>query len=371
MSQQPTGEKTEQPTHKKLRDARKKGQVARSQDLVTTISLLGVIAYLWLAWDYNFAKFVEMLDIVAALHGAGFRASAFNALQAMFDISIVVVLPLLGVGFALGIAGNYFQFGSIFAFENLKPKIENISPAKGLKKIFSVKQLVEFLKSLIKIIFLSVLLFFVIRDAIGPYMNAVQCGLQCLTAVTSSMLLTTLLFTALAFAIVSGFDFIFQKFQHKKELMMTKTEVQREYKETEGDPLIKGRRKQLAQEMVLSDGIDRTRNATAVIVNPTHFAVVIDYKPDIAPLPLIVAKGRNLHAHDLRTEAEKHGVPVFRNVLLARSLYAESDVGAFVPDEWFEVIAKILVWVDKNRESLYTEPLKHGVIDMEGGNFLR
>ncbi|MEO9738382.1 MAG: type III secretion system export apparatus subunit SctU [Roseobacter sp.] len=371
MSQQQTGEKTEQPTPKKLRDARKKGQVARSQDLVTTVSLLGVIAYIWVVWDYMFFKFVEMLDIVAALHGTNFRTSAYGAMQAIFEVAVVVTLPLLGVVFVLGVAGNYFQFGSLFAFENLKPKIENISPAKGLKKIFSIKQLVEFLKSLVKIVFLSVLLFFVIRDAIGPYMNAVQCGMQCLMAVTSSMLLTTLLFTALAFAIVSALDFIFQKFQHKKELMMTKTEVQREFKETEGDPLIKGRRKQIAQEMVLSDGIERTRKATAVIVNPTHFAVVIDYKPEIAPLPLIVAKGRNLQAHELRTEAEKHGVPVFRNVLLARSLYADSDVGTFVPDEWFEVIAKILVWVDKNREALYTDPLNHGVVDMEGGNFLQ
>jgi len=368
MSQQSSGEKTEQPTPKKLRDSRKKGQVARSQEVVTTVSLMSAIAYIWFSWDATFTRLVGLMDQVASLHGQDFKISAYRAITFAFNESVLILLPLLGVVIVFGIAGNYFQFGNIFAFENLKMKLDKISPAQGFKKIFSMKQVVETLKSIVKIVFLSALLAYVIRDAISPFLKAVYCGVPCLSQVTASLLLTTLLYTALAFAIVALLDFIYQRHHHNKTLMMTKDEVKREYKESEGDPIVKGQRKQLAQELVMSEGVERTKQSTAVVVNPTHFAVAIDYKPEIAPLPMVVAKGRNLYAHELRTQAELAGVPIFRNVPMARSLYADTEIDAFVPDEWFAMIAEILAWVNQNRDTLYSEPLQHGVIDMESGD---
>lgn len=368
MSGQSSGEKTEQPTPKKERDARNKGQVARSQEVVTTVTLASVIAYIWMNWQSTFDRLVGLIDQITAFHGQDFRTSAFRGIAIAFADGVAIVLPVLGIVIVSGIFSNYLQFGSIFAFENIMPKLEKVNPAQGVKKIFSMKQLVETLKSIIKIVFLSILLFYVIRSAISPYLNSLTCGMPCLVQVTGSILLETLLFTGLAFVVVAGLDFMYQRHTHTKSLMMTKDEVKREYKESEGDPVVKGQRKQLAQELVMSDGVERTKKSTALVVNPTHFAVAIDYRPGKTPLPTVVAKGRNLHAHQLRAEAELAGIPVFRHPPLARALYADTDIDAYIPDEWFGIVAEILTWVEHNKELLYKTPLQHGALDMEAGD---
>jgi type III secretion protein U len=153
--------------------------------------------------------------------------------------------------------------------------------------------------------------------------------------------------------------------------MMTKEEKKREYKENEGDPHIKGYRKRLARELVNSDSGQKARNATAVVVNPTHVAVALNYDTEKLKLPLVTAKGLGHYAHYIRTEAERAGVPVFRNVSLARALYATADIDEVVPDELFDAVAEVLVWVQKNRELLYNGPLDHGVIDMDAGDHRR
>jgi type III secretion protein U len=144
--------------------------------------------------------------------------------------------------------------------------------------------------------------------------------------------------------------------------------VKREYKESEGDPHIKGKRKQIAHEMATSNSGQAARKGSAVVVNPTHFAVVLDYRPDVTPLPIVTAKGTNLIAHYLRTQAEEAGVPVFRNVRLARALYADAEVDQYIPDELFDAVAEVLTWVARNKDRLYQGRLDHGVIDMDVGD---
>ena len=369
MSQgESSGEKTEQPTPKKERDARDKGQIARSEEVVTTISLFGTITYLWLTWDSTETRLLNLIYHVSNLYGQDFAVAGMGAVLFTITECVWILLPLAGFVIALGLLANYIQFGSVFSFDNLKPKIENIGFSKGLKRIFSAKQLVEILKSAIKIVFLSSLLYSVIVDAIPDYVNAAFCGLTCLKSVTAYYLLKVLIYTALGFLVIAVFDIAYQHHVHRKSLMMTKEEVKREYKESEGDPVIKRKRKKLAQEILLADGIERTKNATALVVNPTHFAVAIEYRPELMPLPMVVAKGSNLYAHELRAQAELAGVPIFRNVSLARSLYADTGIDEFVPDEWFGVIAEILAWVNHHRSTLYREPLAHGDIDMEKGD---
>ena len=223
-----SGEKTEQPTPKKERDARQKGQVARSQETVTTVSLAAAIAYLWATFDITLEHLRDLMDKMALLAVGDFRTNALNSISIAFRDGSLIVLPLLGVVIIAGFFANYMQFGSIFAMENIKPKLEKVNPGKGFKRIFSMKQVVETLKSILKIVFLSILLFFVIRAAIGPYINAVHCGLPCLNHVTGAILFSTLMFTALAFVIVAVADFIYQRKTHTKSLMMSKEEVKRE-----------------------------------------------------------------------------------------------------------------------------------------------
>jgi type III secretion protein U len=366
-----SGEKTELPTPKKERDARKKGQVARSQEVVTTISLFAAVAYIWASWDNTNARLVGLFDQVAQLAAGDFQTGAMNGIVAASWDAAIILLPILGVVIVAGIAANYVQIGSLFSLESIKPKGEKISPAAGFKRIFSMKQIVELLKSVTKIIVLSVLLYFVIRNAISPYMNSLECGVPCILDVTVSTLGLTLVYSGLAFAVVALADFAYQKRAHTKGLMMTKDEVKREYKESEGDPHIKGKRKQLAQELTMGDGGTAARKGTAVVVNPTHIAIVIDYTPDKLPLPIVTAKGRNLHAHYLRTQAEESGVPIFRNVRLARALYSDAELYEPIPDEFFDAVAEILAWVVKNRERLYQGTLPHGVIDMDTSDHRR
>lgn len=362
------GEKTELPTPKKERDARQKGQVARSQEVVTTVSLLSVIVYVWLAWGAIMETMIGMFDRVAQLAAGDFRQAASQGIVFFFRESLGLLAPILGIVILAGIAANYIQFGSLFSFESIAPKLEKISPAAGFKRIFSMKQVVDLLKSILKIGFLSVLLYFVVRDAIGPFMEALPCGMPCIGGITALILFKTLAFSAAAFIIVAGADFGYQKHAHVKSLMMSKDEVKREYKESEGDPHIKGKRKQLAHELAMGDAGAAARKGTAVVVNPTHFAVVIDYRPGETPLPVVTAKGRNFAAHALRAEAESAGVPIFRNVALARALFADAQLHAPIPDELFDAVAEVLAWVAKNRDHLYRDRLPHGVIDMDAND---
>ena len=368
MSEGQGGEKTEPPSPKKIRDAREKGQVAKSQEVVMAATMFSCIGYLWVMWGSLMNALTGLFDLSAHLETGDFAVNATRGVELVSKTIMMTLLPLLGVVVAVAIASNYFQIGSIFSFESVTPKLDKISPAAGAKRIFSKKQLVEVLKSIAKILFLSFLLFLVIRDAIAPYIYALPCGLPCLTSLTVALLAKLFLFSALAFMIVAVADFVFQKKTYTKNLMMTKEEVKREFKESEGDPEIKGKRKQLAQELVFGNDGEVARKSTAVVINPTHFAVAILFKEGVTPLPTVVAKGRNAHAHYIRTQAEEAGVPVFRNVELARSLFWTTEVMDFVPDDLFAAIAEVLAWCARNKGGLYNGPIGSGVIDMDVGD---
>lgn len=361
-------EKTELPTPKKVRDARAKGQVARSQEVVTTFTLLAVIIYIWVAGPSINVRLIRIMDEVALLAVGDFRVNGYNGIVLAFRESAMILAPVLGVAIFFAIGANYMQFGSIFALENLMPKLEKISPAAGAKRIFAMKNLVENLKSVLKILFLSIMLYFVVRDSIGPFLNSLPCGMPCLANVLSVFLFKLFAYTAFAFIIVALADFAYQRHTYTKSLMMSKDEIKREYKESEGDPHIKGKRKQLAHELIMSDSGHAAQKSTAVVINPTHLAICLRYVPGETALPIVVAKGRNLQAHYLRTKAEEAGVPIFLNVPLARALYAETEIEQYVPEELFDVVAEILAWVDRNRDRLYAGRLEHGVLDMLAGD---
>jgi type III secretion protein U len=363
-----SGEKTEPPSPKKVRDARAKGQVAKSQEVVTAATLIAVIAILWIRFPALIATFLKMIDEVTRLSEEDFRTAGIKAVLVISVDIATTLMPILAVTMIVAFAANYFQVGSIFAFEGIMPSLEKISPAAGMKRIFSMKQLIEFLKSILKIVVLSILLYFVVRDSIGSFVSSLDCGLPCQAQVTVYAFTRIFSVSALVFIIVAGADFMFQRYTHTKSLMMSKEEVKREFKESEGDPHIKGHRKQLAQEFLMSEGGHQARKGTAVVVNPTHLAVVLRYEQGVTPLPIVTAKGSNQRAHFLRTEAERAGVPIFRNVPLARGLYASTEIDQYVPEDLFEAVAEVLAWVNRNRDKLYDGPLDHGVIDMDVGD---
>lgn len=365
-----SGEKTEQPTPKKERDARQKGQVARSQEVVTTLSMFGTIAVIVLMGPMIWNRLATFLGQIADIAARPGPANLSEGLSLAWDVSVDLTLPILGVVIFLAIAANMGQFGVLMSLESLQPKLERISPMAGFKRIFSVKQLIELLKSILKIVFLSYLLFVVIDEAIGPFISAVGCGMDCVNSVTTSIMNRVLFISAIAFLIVAVADFFYQRHAHTKSLMMSKEEIKREYKESEGDPHVKGHRKQVAMELVMGDAKPQAKSASALVVNPTHIAVAISYKPEERPLPVITAKGVGTMAVDMRIEAERAGVPIFHNVPLARHLYADAPINDYVPEDVFDAVAEILAWVARNEKSLYKGPLAHGDIDMLRGDHL-
>lgn len=360
-------EKTELPTPKKERDARAKGQVAKSTEVVTASSLLAVVIITWVMFPSLVSQIVALIDKVALLSATDFQDAWPVAITATVGTIVSVMVPILGVALFIAVAANYAQIGSLFALESIAPKLEKINPASGIKRIFSMKHLVEMLKSIIKIVFLSFLLYIVLRDQIGNFIRVPECGMGCLLGLTDATLYRIMAYSALAFIIVAVADLFWQRHSHTKSLMMSKDEVKREYKESEGDPHIKGKRKQLAHELAMGDGGVAARKGTAAVVNPTHYTVIVSYRPESFPLPIITAKGQDLYAHYLRAEAESAGVPVFLNVSLARALYA-APLDQPIPDELFDAVAEVLAWVNRNRDRLYRGVLDHGVIDMAAGD---
>lgn len=360
------GEKTELPTPKKERDARQKGQVARSQEVVTTISMFGTIAIISAMGGTIWSRLTTLIDQIADIAARKEGVSLDEGLALSWSVGVDLTLPILGTVIFLGIAANMGQFGVLTSLQALEPKLERISVLAGFKRIFSAKQLVELLKSVIKIVFLTVLLYIVLGDAIGPFISAVSCGMECMSTVTTSVMNRVLFMTAIAFVIVAVADLFWQRHSHTKSLMMSKEEIKREYKESEGDPHVKGHRKQVAMEMVMGDA--PAKKASALVVNPTHIAIALRYKDGETPLPVVTGKGMGALAVDMRADAERAGVPIFHNIALARHLYADADINGFVPEDVFDVVAEILAWVARNEAALYRGPLQHGDIDMLRGD---
>lgn len=363
-----SGEKTELPTPKKERDARAKGQVARSAEVVTTVSMFGTIALILVMGGFIWTQMTVLIDTVVENAYRPEGLSLSEGIAAAWDAGVAITMPILGAVIFFAIAANMGQFGILTSGEALAPKLERVSVIAGFKRIFSAKQLVELLKSVIKILFLSVLLYVVLGDAIGPFISAVACGIDCMVTVTDSVMQRILFMTAIAFVIVAVADLFYQRHSHTKSLMMSKEDVKREYKESEGDPHVKGHRKQVAMEMVMGDGRKQAKTASALVVNPTHIAIALRYKADETPLPMVTAKGVGVAAVDMRIEAELAGVPIFHNIALARHLFADAELGGYVPDDVYDVIAEILAWVAQHEERLYQGPLGHGDLDMEQGD---
>lgn len=344
-------EKTEQPTSKKLRDARQKGQVANSRDLSSTAVLLGLFAYLAFAWDDLYLRCQRLIELPAQFYGEPFDEAYPAVLQAVLLEILWMTLPSLAVVAVCAIGANFFQVGGLLVFEPVKPDLKKINPFEKAKQIFSIKNLVEFLKSCLKVCFLGFLLYRVIRDALPALIEIPYGGLAAIEPLTRSLVYEVAKYTALAYILLAAFDTWFQRRQHTKGLMMSKDEVKREYKEMEGDPHIKSKRKHLHQEMAMNDSAQRVRKATVLVTNPTHKAIAIYYQAGETKLPMITAMGEGYLAERMIQVAREAGIPIMQNVPLAADLLAHGQVEQFIPAELITPIAEVLRWVQQLKAS--------------------
>lgn len=340
-------DKTEKPTPKKLRDARKKGQVAYSKDFTQTILILAIFGY----FIGNGPSMLQSLATIVTIPGQVVDLPFHMALDLVVNeikrYALGIILPVLILILVIGIFADAMQVGVNFAFEAIKPSGKKLNIANNAKNIFSKKNLVEFLKSIVKVTFLSFLIFLVLRGALDGLMRVPPGGVSGVLDVLGKLVVQIMAYTAVAYVIIAAFDFAYNRFHFIKQLMMTKEEVKREYKEMEGDPHIKGARKQLHQELMMNSMIEQTRKASVVITNPTHIAVALRYDQDETPLPVVLAKAQNLLAKRIIEVAQEEGIPIMRNVPLAHALYETAEINQYIPSDLIEPVAEVLRWIQQ------------------------
>lgn len=343
-------EKTEQPTAKKLRDARKKGQVPNSKDVTSTALLIVIFTYFGLRREYVLKTLMDLFVVPTNFLKEPFLAACNHMGLACLEVGVKVVLPLVLLVFFTGVMANVLQFGLLLSFESIKPNFSKLNPISKLKNIFSLKNLIEFLKSAAKILFLGTLLYFVIRNTLDPLLKIPFTSLRDFINILPSIMKTFALNVGFAYVVVAFLDFIFQRYNHTKQLMMTKDEIKREFKESEGDPTIKGKRKQLHRELLQGSPAQKTKRSSALIVNPTHYAIAIYYNEVITPLPVVLAKGIDYQAQLMKRVAKEFNIPIMENVPLAHALYDLADEGRYIPRELIEPVAKVIRWIREQKE---------------------
>jgi len=256
-------------------------------------------------------------------------------------------LPLLLAVIAVGLAANFFQIGFMLTIEPIKPELKKLNPIDKFKQIFALKNFVEFLKSAVKVIVIGVIVFLIVKESLDPLMKLPFGGERQVIGALKPMLGVLAINVSLAYIVIAAADFFFQKWQHVKQLKMSKDEVKREYKEMEGNPEIKSKRKQLHQEMVQSDTVERTRKSSVVVTNPTHLAIAIFYEEEGTEMPRVVAKGEDHVARRMVEVAKEEGIPVMQHVPLARALHEGVEIGRFVPPDLIEPLAEVLAFVQQ------------------------
>ncbi|MDX2153458.1 MAG: type III secretion system export apparatus subunit SctU [Bryobacteraceae bacterium] len=347
------GEKTEQPTEKKLRDARKKGQIARSADLTQALLFLGVTATLqlsgWLLMDK--LRWAMQASFDPRFLSGDLEPAAWSAVTAAWWREVAVGLaPLLGAAVLIALAGGFLQARGLFSLEVLKPQLSKLNPIEGFKNLFfKAKTWIELGKNLLKLAIIAGIAWFEVKRAMAEFAFAGRLDVPAMAGLAAGAMYGLLYKTGGAFLVIGFADYMIQKKLHLKEMMMTKEEVKREYKESEGDPHVKHMRKELHHQLLNEAEAGNAAHADVVVVNPVHLAVALQYRADTMNAPRVVAKGQNLKAAKIRDIARKSNVPVMQDIPLARQLF-KVETGHEIPEEMYTAVAEVLLWVRELKE---------------------
>jgi len=347
-----SGEKTEMPTPKKLRDARQKGQVCTSKDIVSTAILVVLFALLgWMGVALTDDASMLLDYIGDRVGGDPFDATG----QAMGMTALVICkhsFIFVVVAAVIGIAANTAQIGFLFTFEPIIPKLEKLNPVEGAKKIFSMKNLFEFLKNVVKVCFLGYLVYKIILASVPELLTMCYGTVDDIFPCLKLMLKRLAVYTAFGYIVIAIVDRLFQGRNFTKQMMMTKDEVKREYKEMEGSAEVKQAQRQFRDEILNGqDPAAAAKKSNVVVTNPTRLAVGIRYVADEAPLPRICAMGSGQTAKTIRETALAEGIPIMEDKPLARALYAEGKIEDFIPDSLIEPVAEVLKWAKQIQDA--------------------
>lgn len=353
------GEKTEPATAKKLQDARKEGQVSKSQELNYAISLIALflilkifISYIGENLFYTFSVVYNKIpDVINESIGGLSVYSATTVINNILLNILKILAPVFVIGFSVSVLSNILQVGWKVTTKPMQPKFSKLNPLSGFKRIFSKDSLFELIKSIAKIILIIYVAYSSIKDHQNELFLLYDIPLLQVVLLVGSIVIDAGLKISLVYLVIGIADWFYQKHKFKEDMKMTKQEVKDEYKNTEGNPEIKGRQRSKMREASQRRMMQNLPTADVVITNPTHYAVAIKYDAEHYSAPIVVAKGEDFLAMKIKEAAKENQIEIVENKPLARMLYANVDVGEEVPPELYQAVAEVLAFVYSLREN--------------------
>ena len=352
------GEKTEDPTSKKLSDARKEGKVAKSKEVVNGISLLGFFFSLRVFTSFAgvrieevFAWIYAIIPDVATMKG-GLNIQSFTIIfREILLKMLIILLPFFAIGFAVSFLGDLIQVGWQPTLKPLEPKLSKFNPISGFKRIFSKQSIVNLLFAIAKIFLICYIAYTSIRDQANNLFILYDINLRQALSLIFKIIVDTGFKISIVYIVLGLVDYIYQRWKFKEDMKMTKQEVKDEFKNTEGDPQIKGQQRRRMMESSQRRMMQNVPQADVVITNPTHISVAILYDNTKDDAPRVIAKGEDYLAKRIKDVAKENNVPIVENRPLARALYATVDVDEAIPPELYQAVAEILavVYTERNK----------------------
>jgi len=341
-----SGEKTEEPTPHKLREARKKGQVAKSKDLTTAFLLLISFYVLKSSAQHVWDQLTYVSKVAFEQIPLEFSATiAGHLLMMMLKVFGTAVAPLFAANVLVAVILESLQTGFLFSLDPITPDLNKLNPIEGAKKFFSLKQYVELVKSVLKMTIVVSIIYFAIRDEFYMVILAQQLTLWQVMSFTGHLVMKVVTRVGVFYLIIAIFDYMYQRYEHIKGLRMSKKEIKDEYKRLEGDPMVKQRQRDAARQMAQGRQMGAVPDSDVIVTNPIHVAIAIKYDLNSMRAPIILAKGKRLVAAQIKELAEEHRVPIVENPPLARGLYNVVEVGGEVPAIYYKAVAEILAFV--------------------------
>jgi flagellar biosynthetic protein FlhB len=364
MADQPDkSSKTQPATPKKLADARKKGDIPTSRETGNLMLVLAFLALAVFVFPRNAAQLVETLGGSIAMAGAFSVASGQAGLTQIGEYFtdftgalLEFLMPVFGVFIIGAVSGVLIQGETVVALERIKPKFSKISPVSGLKRLFSMNTLVEFSKNVTKVVIVGVIALTISHDAVKSLLLSYGHILEGLPIIITGWVVKLLIATVVLLFPVAVADILWQRYSWQKKQMMSEKEVRDEFKDSEGDPLIRSKRAAIRRDRAQQRLVHIIPKATIIITNPTHFAIALKYERGIDIAPVCVAKGADKMAQRIRSIAAENDIPLVENKLLARSLYSLIEIDEMIPIEHWKIVAELIGYVENFRKNRNQKP---------------
>jgi flagellar biosynthetic protein FlhB len=352
-----SGEKTEKPTPKRVQDARNEGQIAKSMDFNGALVLSAATVAMGYVGPYAFSTMFGMIQytlgtvLKSPVALTPLTETAFNALMSNTIQSMLwLMLPILLTVMVSGVAANLIQVGFLFTMKAIQPKLDKLNPLGGIKRLFSMRSVVEVIKAIVKMSIIGAAGYMILHKHLPELMSLGGAEITIAWGTVLNVVREIAQWCCVLFFLMGMLDWRYQAWALEKQLRMSRQDIKDERRNSDGDPMMKSRVRQMGIKFATTRQLAAVPTADVVITNPTHYAIALKYDPDVAPAPIVVAKGKDVFAQKIKEVAKEHGVPMVENKPLARSLYPIVEVEAMVPPELFIAVAEVLAYVfSKNK----------------------